>query len=72
MIQKLRRQSVKASSIKGKFGLGPKPNAYRSRSFIAASPTPEHHHEIERFLFLFREYLNHNLVKSLIIKFLLK
>lgn len=37
MIQKLRRQSVKASSIKGKFGLGNKPNTYRSRSFIAPS-----------------------------------
>ncbi|XP_034943286.1 transmembrane protein KIAA1109 homolog isoform X1 [Chelonus insularis] len=42
MIQKLRRQSVKASSIKGKLGLGSKPNAYRSRSFIVPSPTPEH------------------------------
>ncbi|XP_046477858.1 bridge-like lipid transfer protein family member 1 isoform X1 [Neodiprion pinetum] len=42
MIQKLRRQSVKASGIKGKLGLGSKSNAYRSRSFIVPSPTPEH------------------------------
>ncbi|KAH0953833.1 hypothetical protein HN011_011903 [Eciton burchellii] len=42
MIQKLRRQSVKASGIKGKLGLGSKTNAYRSRSFIVPSPTPEH------------------------------
>jgi hypothetical protein len=48
MIQKLRRQSVKASSIKGKFGLGSKASAYRSRSFIVPSPTPEHHLEMER------------------------
>lgn len=45
MIQKLRRQSVKASGIKGKLGLGNKPNTYRSRSFIVPSPTPEHHLE---------------------------
>ncbi|KAL0113128.1 hypothetical protein PUN28_012379 [Cardiocondyla obscurior] len=45
MIQKLRRQSVKASGIKGKLGLGSKPNTYRSRSFIVPSPTPEHHLE---------------------------
>ncbi|XP_051162533.1 transmembrane protein KIAA1109 homolog isoform X5 [Leptopilina boulardi] len=42
MIQRLRRQSVKASGIKGKLGLGSKSNAYRSRSFIVPSPTPEH------------------------------
>lgn len=42
MIQKLRRQSVKASGIKGKLGLGSKASAYRSRSFIVPSPTPEH------------------------------
>ncbi|XP_063974640.1 bridge-like lipid transfer protein family member 1 isoform X5 [Diachasmimorpha longicaudata] len=42
MIQKLRRQSVKASGIKGKLGLGSKSNTYRSRSFIVPSPTPEH------------------------------
>ncbi|XP_069702783.1 bridge-like lipid transfer protein family member 1 isoform X3 [Periplaneta americana] len=47
MIQKLRRQSVKASSIKGKFGLGSKASTYRSRSFIVPSPTPEHHLEME-------------------------
>lgn len=41
MIQKLRRQSVKASSIKGKLGLGKNAN-FRSRSFIVPSPTPEH------------------------------
>nr|XP_033335326.1 transmembrane protein KIAA1109 homolog isoform X11 [Megalopta genalis] len=41
MIQKLRRQSVKASGIKGKLGLGGKTNAYRSRSFIVPSPTLE-------------------------------
>jgi hypothetical protein len=45
MIQKLRRQSVKASSIKGKFGLGSKTNAYKSRSFVVPSPTPENHLE---------------------------
>lgn len=43
MIQKLRRQSVKASGIKGKLGLSNKPSVYnRSRSFIVPSPTPEH------------------------------
>ncbi|XP_043271443.1 transmembrane protein KIAA1109 isoform X4 [Venturia canescens] len=42
MIQKLRMQSVKASGIKGKLGLGSKTHAYRSRSFIVPSPTPEH------------------------------
>lgn len=36
MIQKLRRQSVRASSIKGKFGLGG-----RARSFVARTPLPE-------------------------------
>ncbi|XP_076753670.1 transmembrane protein KIAA1109 homolog tweek isoform X3 [Xylocopa sonorina] len=41
MIQKLRRQSVKASGIKGKLGLGGKSNTYRSRSFIVPSPTLE-------------------------------
>ncbi|CAH0548963.1 unnamed protein product [Brassicogethes aeneus] len=41
MIQKLRRQSVKASSIKGKFGLGSKSNASRSKSFVVPSPMPE-------------------------------
>lgn len=46
MIQKLRRQSVKASSIKGKLGLG-KNASFRSRSFIAPSPTPEHGPELE-------------------------
>ncbi|XP_031778300.1 transmembrane protein KIAA1109 homolog isoform X4 [Nasonia vitripennis] len=45
MIQKLRRQSVKASGIRGKLGLGGKSNSYRSRSFIVPSPTPEHHIE---------------------------
>ena len=49
MIQKLRRQSVKASSIKGKLGLGSKASTYRSRSFIVPSPTPEHHLEMERY-----------------------
>ncbi|RVE46725.1 hypothetical protein evm_008645 [Chilo suppressalis] len=40
MIQKLRRQSVRASSItKGKLGLG----SNRSRSFMAADPPPERH-----------------------------
>ncbi|XP_049857041.1 transmembrane protein KIAA1109 homolog isoform X4 [Schistocerca gregaria] len=47
MIQKLRRQSVKASSIKGKFGLGSKASTYRSRSFIVPSPTPEHQVETD-------------------------
>lgn len=47
MIQKLRRQSVKASSIKGKLGLGSRASAYRSKSFIIPSPTPERHIEIE-------------------------
>ncbi|XP_052121267.1 transmembrane protein KIAA1109 isoform X3 [Frankliniella occidentalis] len=41
MIQKLRRQSVKASSIKGKFGLGSKTSTYRSRSFVVPSPMAE-------------------------------
>jgi hypothetical protein len=42
MIQKLRRQSVKASGIREKLGLERKSNNYRSRSFIVPSPTPEH------------------------------
>ncbi|CAH1991192.1 unnamed protein product [Acanthoscelides obtectus] len=41
MIQKLRRQSVRASSIKGKFGLGSKTSAFRSKSFVVPSPMPE-------------------------------
>ncbi|KAG5893448.1 hypothetical protein JTB14_012167 [Gonioctena quinquepunctata] len=41
MIQKLRRQSVKASSIKRKFGLGSKASTFRSKSFVAPSPMPE-------------------------------
>ncbi|XP_034234984.1 transmembrane protein KIAA1109 isoform X3 [Thrips palmi] len=47
MIQKLRRQSVKASSIKGKFGLGSKASTFRSRSFVVPSPMPEHQLEAE-------------------------
>nr|CAD7569538.1 unnamed protein product [Timema californicum] len=47
MIQKLRRQSVKASSIKGKLGIGSKMSTYRSKSFIVPSATPEHHVELE-------------------------
>ncbi|KAK5638052.1 hypothetical protein RI129_012347 [Pyrocoelia pectoralis] len=40
MMQKLRRQSVKASTItKGKLGIGN--NAYRSKSFVVPSPTIE-------------------------------
>jgi len=46
MIQKLKRQSVKASSIKGKLGIGK--NAHlRSRSFMVPSPTPEHGLDLE-------------------------
>ncbi|XP_050315619.1 transmembrane protein KIAA1109 isoform X2 [Anthonomus grandis grandis] len=41
MIQKLRRQSMRASSIKGKFGLGSKSNTFRSKSFVVPSPMPE-------------------------------
>lgn len=40
IIQKLRRQSVKGHSIKGKFGLGSK-SAFRSKSFMVQSPTLE-------------------------------
>lgn len=40
MIQKLRRQSVKASGIR-KLGVGSKSNPNRSRSFIVPSPTLE-------------------------------
>lgn len=40
MIQKLKRQSVRAQSIKGKFGLGSK-SAFRSKSFMVQSPTLE-------------------------------
>ncbi|XP_025833255.1 uncharacterized protein KIAA1109-like, partial [Agrilus planipennis] len=49
MIQKLRRQSVKASSItKGKLGLGS--NAYRSKSFMVPSPIADTHPEtMERY-----------------------
>ncbi|XP_065331514.1 bridge-like lipid transfer protein family member 1 isoform X1 [Cloeon dipterum] len=45
MIQKLRRQSVKASSIKGKFGLGSKASALKTRSLMVPSPTPENQME---------------------------
>ncbi|CAG9772767.1 unnamed protein product [Ceutorhynchus assimilis] len=42
MIQKLRRQSMRASSIKGKFGLGSKSStSFRSKSFVVPSPMPE-------------------------------
>ncbi|CAG9815067.1 unnamed protein product [Phaedon cochleariae] len=41
MIQKLRRQSMRASSIKGKFGLGSKSSTFRSKSFVVPSPMPE-------------------------------
>ncbi|KAJ8956249.1 hypothetical protein NQ318_014981 [Aromia moschata] len=41
MIQKLRRQSMRASSIKGKFGLGSKASSFRSKSFMVPSPMPE-------------------------------
>lgn len=41
MIQKLRRQSMRASSIKGKFGLGSKNSTFRSKSFVVPSPMPE-------------------------------
>ncbi|XP_059485480.1 bridge-like lipid transfer protein family member 1 isoform X2 [Neocloeon triangulifer] len=41
MMQKLRRQSVKASSIKGKFGLGSKSSALKTRSLIIPSPMLE-------------------------------
>lgn len=43
MIQKLRRQSVKTSTLKGKLGLGYRTNTYRSRSFIVPSSMPENH-----------------------------
>ncbi|XP_014242068.1 uncharacterized protein KIAA1109 isoform X2 [Cimex lectularius] len=46
MIQKLRRQSVKASNIKKRL-MGSKSATFRSRSFIVPSPTPEHQIEIE-------------------------
>lgn len=45
MIQKLRRQSVKASSIKTKFGLGSKSSTYRSKSFVVASPILAERHD---------------------------
>ncbi|KAK9874269.1 hypothetical protein WA026_002622 [Henosepilachna vigintioctopunctata] len=42
MIQKLRRQSVRASSIKRKFGLGDSADSsFRSKSFIISHPMPE-------------------------------
>lgn len=41
MIQKLRRQSVRASSIKDKFGLGSKNNTFRSKSFVVPMTMPE-------------------------------
>ncbi|XP_045469148.1 transmembrane protein KIAA1109 isoform X3 [Harmonia axyridis] len=43
MIQKLRRQSVRASSIKRKFGLGDRQGdtAFRSKSFVMSHPMPE-------------------------------
>ncbi|CAH1406051.1 unnamed protein product [Nezara viridula] len=46
MIQKLRRQSVKSSSMKKKL-MSSKSATFRSRSFIVPSPTPEHQLEIE-------------------------
>ncbi|KAF5303327.1 hypothetical protein FQA39_LY10066 [Lamprigera yunnana] len=46
MIQKLRRQSVKASTItKGKLGIGN--NAYRSKSFVVPSPMTDHRKEFD-------------------------
>jgi hypothetical protein len=45
MMQKLRRQSVKASSIKGKFGLGSKASAFKTRSLLVPSPTPDNQME---------------------------
>lgn len=47
MIQKLRRQSMRTSSIKDKFGLGKKTSTFRSRSFIIPSPTLENNLEVE-------------------------
>lgn len=41
MIQKLRRQSMRTSAIKDKFGLSKNSASIRSRSFIIPSPTPE-------------------------------
>lgn len=41
MIQKLRRQSVRASSIKDKFGLGSKSSTFRSKSFVVPMTMPE-------------------------------
>lgn len=42
MIQKLRRQSVRASSIKRKFGLGDRGDTtFRSKSFVMSHPMPE-------------------------------
>lgn len=46
-MQKLKRQSVKASNIKKRL-MGSKSATFRSRSFIVPSPTPEHQIEIER------------------------
>lgn len=40
MIQKLRRQSVKTSGVRGKMGVHNRA-AYKSKSFIVPSPTPE-------------------------------
>ncbi|XP_075226335.1 transmembrane protein KIAA1109 homolog tweek [Lycorma delicatula] len=47
MIQKLRRQSVKAAAVKSKLSVGSKPSTARSRSFIVPSPTIEHHLELD-------------------------
>lgn len=41
MIQKLRRQSIRASSIKDKFGLGSKNSTFRSKSFVVPIPMAE-------------------------------
>lgn len=48
MIQKLRRQSVRASSIKDKFGLGSKSSTFRSKSFVVPMTMPEGR---DRFVF---------------------
>lgn len=47
MIQKLRRQSMRTSAIKDKFGLSKTSTSFRSRSFIIPSPTPENALEME-------------------------
>lgn len=64
MIQKLRRQSVRASSIKDKFGLGSKSSTFRSKSFVVPITMPE---DRDRFVFLLQILIcNNSIIRSFV------